>query len=263
MPRLAEHQGSVAQLVERTTENREVTGSTPVGATVEAPALRRGFFHSSATESHFLAATEAAILFAMPADHLDEAERTEISGTRTASDMTSPPARRRLTGDPERLAAESIERAKNKFHIVVTLVVLAALVVLTISVAVSDVLTAREPSHPGTFTLTYVDRAGREPDTVYGYWVSDDGSVRLPEVILDGAVNASGEAATLYRPTDLLNSVGVPTVRTESRAENRSVLPWIGCAAIAVASFIAFRVVCGMRREKREAAASAPPPEQV
>ncbi|CDJ99088.1 hypothetical protein MIC448_1150009 [Microbacterium sp. C448] len=26
-------QGSVAQLVERTTENREVTGSTPVGAT--------------------------------------------------------------------------------------------------------------------------------------------------------------------------------------------------------------------------------------
>ena len=25
--------GSVAQLVERTTENREVTGSTPVGAT--------------------------------------------------------------------------------------------------------------------------------------------------------------------------------------------------------------------------------------
>src|SRR5690606_5297168 len=29
--------GSVAQLVERTTENREVTGSTPVGATVNKP----------------------------------------------------------------------------------------------------------------------------------------------------------------------------------------------------------------------------------
>src|ERR1700712_2495988 len=29
--------GSVAQLVERTTENREVTGSTPVGATTETP----------------------------------------------------------------------------------------------------------------------------------------------------------------------------------------------------------------------------------
>ncbi len=29
--------GSVAQLVERTTENREVTGSTPVGATSKAP----------------------------------------------------------------------------------------------------------------------------------------------------------------------------------------------------------------------------------
>ncbi len=29
--------GSVAQLVERTTENREVTGSTPVGATTESP----------------------------------------------------------------------------------------------------------------------------------------------------------------------------------------------------------------------------------
>ena len=30
-------QGSVAQLVERSTENREVTGSTPVGATVPFP----------------------------------------------------------------------------------------------------------------------------------------------------------------------------------------------------------------------------------
>src|ERR1700712_3576116 len=29
--------GSVAQLVERTTENREVTGSTPVGATTGTP----------------------------------------------------------------------------------------------------------------------------------------------------------------------------------------------------------------------------------
>ena len=36
--------GSVAQLVERTTENREVTGSTPVGATAEAPA-QRGLRH--------------------------------------------------------------------------------------------------------------------------------------------------------------------------------------------------------------------------
>lgn len=29
--------GHVAQLVERTTENREVTGSTPVGATTQLP----------------------------------------------------------------------------------------------------------------------------------------------------------------------------------------------------------------------------------
>ena len=35
-------EGSVAQLVERTTENREVTGSTPVGATSEGPSPRRG-----------------------------------------------------------------------------------------------------------------------------------------------------------------------------------------------------------------------------
>lgn len=111
-------------------------------------------------------------------------------------------------------------------------------------------------------TLTYVDRSGRGPDTAYNYWISDDETIRLPEVILDGAVNASVEAATLYRPSDLLNSVGVPTVRTESRAENRSVLPWIGCAAIAAVSFIAFRVVRGMRREQREAAAAGPPPKQ-
>ena len=31
--------GSVAQLVERSTENRKVTGSTPVGATIESPGI--------------------------------------------------------------------------------------------------------------------------------------------------------------------------------------------------------------------------------
>jgi hypothetical protein len=36
--------GSVAQLVERTTENREVTGSTPVGATHKAPELQGLFY---------------------------------------------------------------------------------------------------------------------------------------------------------------------------------------------------------------------------
>ena len=35
-------QGSVAQLVERTTENRKVTGSTPVGATIRPPGFYSG-----------------------------------------------------------------------------------------------------------------------------------------------------------------------------------------------------------------------------
>ena len=39
--------GSVAQLVERTTENREVTGSTPVGATISKPLNIRGFLFAS------------------------------------------------------------------------------------------------------------------------------------------------------------------------------------------------------------------------
>jgi hypothetical protein len=37
--------GSVAQLVERTTENREVTGSTPVGATVNDTEICPGCGH--------------------------------------------------------------------------------------------------------------------------------------------------------------------------------------------------------------------------
>lgn len=113
---------------------------------------------------HFPAAIKTATLFAMPADHRDEAERSEAPSTPTASDVTRAPAQRRSTGDPERLAAQSIQRAKDKFSIVVTLGILAALVVLTISVAISDVVTAREPSHSGTFTLAYIDGAGRGPD---------------------------------------------------------------------------------------------------
>ena len=37
--------GSVAQLVERTTENREVTGSTPVGATNKTLGKPRVFYY--------------------------------------------------------------------------------------------------------------------------------------------------------------------------------------------------------------------------
>ena len=43
-------QGSVAQLVERATENRKVTGSTPVGATIRPPGFYSGggFFFNRA-----------------------------------------------------------------------------------------------------------------------------------------------------------------------------------------------------------------------
>ena len=46
-------QGSVAQLVERATENRKVTGSTPVGATIRPPGFYSGggFFFNRALVS--------------------------------------------------------------------------------------------------------------------------------------------------------------------------------------------------------------------
>ena len=51
--------GSVAQLVERSTENREVTGSTPVGATVPFPGFywERDFFFASLFEATKIALT--------------------------------------------------------------------------------------------------------------------------------------------------------------------------------------------------------------
>ena len=51
-------QGSVAQLVERSTENRKVTGSTPVGATAKGPEPTR--FRAFAPSHHLLAAPPLA-----------------------------------------------------------------------------------------------------------------------------------------------------------------------------------------------------------
>ncbi len=50
--------GSVAQLVERSTENRKVTGSTPVGATAKGPEPTR--FRAFAPSHHLLAAPPLA-----------------------------------------------------------------------------------------------------------------------------------------------------------------------------------------------------------
>ena len=47
--------GSVAQLVERTTENREVTGSMPVGATTDSIQLLQAAMGSHYQNGYFVA----------------------------------------------------------------------------------------------------------------------------------------------------------------------------------------------------------------
>lgn len=136
----------------------------------EAPVPAGASFVRPTIERRFLPAIETGILSAMPADHRDEAERSETSSTHSASDTTSPSARRHIAGDPARLAAESIQRAKDKFSVVTTLMILAVLVTLTISVAISDVVTAASrptPAPSPSRTSTRPD-AGPTPPTATG-----------------------------------------------------------------------------------------------
>ena len=66
-------QGSVAQLVERATENRKVTGSTPVGATIRPPGFYSGggFFFKRALPSPYVFYV-LCIIFCAPASFFAE-----------------------------------------------------------------------------------------------------------------------------------------------------------------------------------------------
>ena len=72
-----------------------------------------------------------------------------------------------------------------------------------------------EPSTWGTFTeeRCVAERRGCQS---FGWWVSDDGSSRMDDVVLDGAPGPDGTVPAFFRPTDTFNLNEPWVVRTQA-----------------------------------------------
>ena len=107
-------QGSVAQLVERSTENRKVTGSTPVGATAKGPEPTRfrafahcwagahrgapGLFCGSSADPFAVSVTKQALM-------MDDGSPYVCAATFVGAESSVPHAARTPPHDPRRVTA--------------------------------------------------------------------------------------------------------------------------------------------------------------
>lgn len=106
-------------------------------------------------------------------------------------------------------------------------VVSGGLIVAGVLLGVAGILDSREPAYWGTFTEESCVDAGRRGCRSLGTWVSDDRSIRLEEVYLDGSPNSDGSVEAQYRPTGIINGADNNIVHTETGVALAPILPWV------------------------------------
>lgn len=92
---------------------------------------------------------------------------------------------------------------------------------------VAGILDSREPVYWGTFTEERCVEGGRRGCQSVGMWVSDDGTIRVVDVQLDGGVDADGTADASYQPTGIHNDADNNVVHTPMSTFLEPVVPWI------------------------------------
>lgn len=97
------------------------------------------------------------------------------------------------------------------------------LIAVTVVLGIGGIVSLGEPVHWGTFTEERCDRA-RFGCRSIGTWVSDDGTIRVEEVQLDGAPEPDGTQRAAYRPTGFNNDADNAIVHAEPWA---TLGPWM------------------------------------
>ena len=110
--------------------------------------------------------------------------------------------------------------------------VFAGVALVAVGLGVVGVMDSQEPTYWGTFTETDCIDARRGCRSV-GYWVSDDGSIRMSDIYLDGQPGPDGTVRARYRPTGINHDKDNNIVHTSVGVALEPVLPWVlalGCA---------------------------------
>lgn len=95
------------------------------------------------------------------------------------------------------------------------------------TLGIIGVLDADEPVRWGTFTEERCEQGGRYGCRSIGTWVSDDGSIRLDDVYLDGTPTTDGTAAASYQPTGIVNDADNNIVHTRVGTSLEPFVPWM------------------------------------
>ena len=111
--------------------------------------------------------------------------------------------------------------------------VIGTVAAVTAFVGVAGVIDASEPTYWGTYTEEYCEPRLRGGCHSIGTWVSDDGSIRLDDVRLDGSADPDGTVRAEYGPTGLLNDAQSNIVHAEPWASGSFWVPWLGLAVVA------------------------------
>ena len=101
------------------------------------------------------------------------------------------------------------------------------MVVLGVFIGVTGVLDADEPTYWGTFTEERCERGNRYGCRSVGTWVSDDGSIRLENVYLDGRPASDGTTDASYQPTGLRNDADNNIVHGPFGHALEPLVPWM------------------------------------
>lgn len=103
--------------------------------------------------------------------------------------------------------------------------------------AVAGILDATEPRYWGTFTEESCTELTRHACRSVGTWVSDDGSIRLEGVYLDGVPGDDGTVSAQYQPTGIDNDADDNIVHTSFGV---SIEPFAGPGLVAFAGGLSF-----------------------
>lgn len=119
-----------------------------------------------------------------------------------------------------------MRRARNLGRILF-LVLMGVVAAVGALLGIGNALDADEPVHWGTFTEERCEEGGRYGCQSIGRWVSDDGSIRLDDVQLDGRPSADGTVEASYQPTGIMNDADRNIVHSPLGATLEPFAPWM------------------------------------
>lgn len=105
-------------------------------------------------------------------------------------------------------------------------VLMGVAVVMGIYIGIAGLVDASEPTYWGTFTQKSCVEGGRYGCRSVGTWVSDDGSIRLKNVYLDGKPGGDGTVNAQYQPKGVNNDADANIVHTSTGVALKPIVPW-------------------------------------